>query len=202
MSESRTFVAVAIGIALIAGCSETEITEASPDRSPLMSAHGGASIDISGDWLWSREEHLIFPAWVAELIFGIQPEGPTTSARCSGSGTMSLVQTGNTFSGVATSEGGQCTTRGGQVFAGVAPNEPIVDGQIRGKSVRFHLIGAGGSVDCAMHAVISEIQAGTASALTGGGHCIVPGHPKSPIPLDPPPGGVQNEASFTANRAQ
>lgn len=195
----------AMGAALATGCSEalTSVSSTGTGRPDAATTHANApAIDVSGEWVWSRELSLIFPVWVAQGVFGIEPEGPSTSARCTGSGTMTLVQNGSSFSGVSQNTEGQCVTRGGQVFPGVAPDlpQPVEDGVIRGRSLNLHLIAAGGSLDCTSHAVVTELDGGTATALRGGGPCIIPGHPKSAVPLDPPPGGTQTILSWTAER--
>jgi hypothetical protein len=202
MSGARKLVLWALAVASTAACSDSGTIATAPDARLLMSAHAGATIDVSGEWLWSREEMLSFPAWVAEDIFGIEPEGPTTHARCTGTGTLTLEQVGGTFSGVGQGTDGECITSGGQVFSGAAPGapRPVFDGKIHGRSLEWQELSAGGSVACSMHAVISEFDGTTAVALSGGGPCVVPGHPQSMIPLDPPPGGHQTVLSWSATR--
>lgn len=156
--------------------------------------------DVSGSWNWSRVEQLTFPAWVATDIIGIQPEGPTTVARCQGSGTMSLIQADASFTGTFVQTAQECTTQGGQAFQDPAAFVPVAidEGRIRGQSIGLLLDGV--VVDCLYHAVISEVQAGVALALAGVGRCIVPGHPKSELPLDPPPAGTSTTLSWEAWR--
>ena len=204
MSGRRKFM-WAVALVSLAGCADRDVSapllgESDESRAASVALSAGV-IDISGEWVWSQELVLILPAWAAEQFFGIQPEGATTHSRCTGSGTMMLVQTGDSFSGSSQSTAGQCVTRGGQVFAGVGAGipQPIVDGKIQGRSLAFHRLGAGGSVDCLYHAVIS-LTGSLATELAGGGPCVVPGHPKSTVPLDPPPGGTQTVLSWTAVR--
>lgn len=74
-----------------------------------------------------------------------------------------------------------------------------MDGQVRGHSVFMQRFGNG--VVCNYHAVASEIEGGVASLLDGGGaNCLVPGHPQNPLPFEPPPGGTNVLATFTAVR--
>ncbi|HSJ30535.1 MAG TPA: hypothetical protein VK933_03815, partial [Longimicrobiales bacterium] len=190
-----------IGLAFLAACSDTSITDvSSPERELRLSAHGAdAAIDVSGEWLWSDRERLILPEWAATLVFGIQPEGPRTSAICEGSGTMTLVQEGAVVSGEWVRTSQQCVTRGGQVFdsAPFLP-APLVNGEVRGRNLVIQF-GGGNAVDCTFRASIT-VNGQAATALSGGGTCIVPGHPKSNVPLDPPPGGVDKILSFSAVR--
>jgi hypothetical protein len=207
MLRLRKSIPVAIVLIAVAGCADGGISGVagmSSGRGSLAAGltSAGSGADVAGDWQWSQELVLILPAWAAQGIFGIQPEGPTTYSRCSATGAMTLSQTGSTFTGTSQATSGQCVTKGGQIFLGVAPAQPqpIVGGMIRGRSLQMHRIGAGGSVDCTSHGVITEVQDGEATALKGGGPCIVPGHPKSNVPLDPPPGGVQTVLTWTAVR--
>lgn len=206
MTESRKLLALIVGIAGLTGCSESGITDASPPPSEgrgvpqPAAANAGAAVDVGGAWVFTREEQLTIPDWVAVAIFGIQPEGPVTIARCTSSGTMTLSQTDATFTGVSMRTAHQCVTRGGQPFqdpAAFAP-VPITDGRIGGSAVRF--LHDGPLVDCEHHAVISDVQGGVAVALDGGARCVVPGHPKSDVPLDPPPAGTSKTLDWQAVR--
>ncbi len=206
MFKPRKLLALTLGTAWLAGCSESGVTDVSPTRSdgqavpPSARAYAGPAADLGGDWNWTSEEHLTIPDWVAVAIFGIQPEGPTTSARCENSGTMSLDQTDASFTGELFRTTHQCVTRGGQIFQDPAAFAPraVTDGRIRGRSVRLRLDGP--LVECLYHAVISDIQGGVATALDGGGRCIVPGHPQSDVPLDPPPAGTSKTLDWEAVR--
>lgn len=202
MSRARKLGLWALAVAAGAACSDGGTITSLPEERVLMSAHAGAVIDVSGDWLWTQEEKLSFPAWVARDIFGIDPEGPTTQARCTVTGTMTLEQVDDAFSGVSVRTGGECSTSGGQVFSGSESGgpRPGFDGQIHGRNMAWQELAAGGTVACSMRAVISAIDGTTAIELRGGGPCVVPGHPKSVIPLDPPPGGHQTVLSWRATR--
>lgn len=190
-----------IGLAFLAACSDTSITDvSSPERELRLSAHGGAAaaVDVSGEWLWSSRERLILPEWAATLVFGIQPEGPRTSAICESSGTMTLVQEGAAVSGERVRTSVECVTRGGQVFGDASGLPvPLVNGEIRGRSLVIQF--SANMVDCTLRASIT-VNGQAATALSGGGTCIVPGHPRSNVPLDPPPGGVDKILSFTTMR--
>lgn len=202
---SRKLFALAIALASLAACSDGGITDVSPAANPLMGVHanGGASIDLRGQWTWSDAETLILPAWAMAIAFPtVEAEGPTTHIRCESTGTMTLEQIGNEFSGESVRTTHECVTRGGQVFGGGAAAflpQPITDGQIRGRSIVMHRFG--NNTNCVYHGVISGVQGGTATALNGGAQCIVPGHPKSVLPLDPPPGGVDKVLEWTAVRS-
>jgi hypothetical protein len=202
MPGARNLGLWALAVAASAACSDGGTLTGLPEGQLLMSAHAGAAIDVSGDWLWSSEEKLSFPVWVAQGIFGIDPEGPTTQARCTATGTMTLEQVDRIFSGVSVRTGGECVTPGGQVFSGVTggASEPGFDGEINGRNLSWQEFVAAGMVACSMRAVISAFDGTTAIELSGGGPCIVPGHPKSVIPLDPPPGGHQTILSWSATR--
>ena len=110
----------------------------------------------------------------------MEPEGPVTTGRCVNAGTMQLVQDGATFEGSAT-QASTCVTRGGQVFS-PAPFTAILDiraGEIHGRSLQV-VFGAG-DVPCLYHATIADVVDGIATRLRGGGRCIPPGHPQSPL---------------------
>ena len=162
---------------------------------------GATTVDVSGDWIWSREDHLTFPVFAAQFVFGIAPEGPTTSARCENSGTMTLVQGGTTLSGTLQKIEHRCVTKGGQVFQDPAAFVPkTITGGVRGRNVELLVDGV--NVDCRHSTVASDLEGNYPSTLEGGGPCIVPGHPKSTseCQLDPPPGGTSKALTFSAER--
>lgn len=190
----------------LTGCDERSSPFVPEREPPALMGSQPAVIDVSGSWIWSREEKLTIPAWVVIDLLepanpGLTPEGPMTQATCTGSGTLTLVQADATFSGVLTQTAHACVTTGGQGFLdpGWFVPVPVADGNVRGRSLRMLLDGF--AVDCSYHAAISEIQAGVAMELNGAGECIIPGHPKSDVPgFDPPPGGVSKTRSWTAVR--
>ena len=170
---------------VLTGCSADPLgVEPDAFLRPNMAA-SSAPADISGTWNWHEVVVLSLSEFVATVFFGIQPEGPRTHVRCNDSGTMTLVQNGATFSGTAL-QTATCETRGGQVFTPPVfpPVVDIGDGTISGSSLDF-LFGTG-DVPCPYHASIAEVQAGVAVRLSGGGKCITPGHPQSPVPFEPP----------------
>lgn len=197
-----------LSILLLVGCSGESLTstEAEVSEAPTLGitaekqAQNQAGLDVSGSWSWSREEHLTFPEWVAQTVLGILPEGPTTTARCEGSGTMTLAQVGASLTGSFEQTAHECVTKGGQVFQDPGAFSPvaITDGELHGRSLSILLDGV--LIDCRYHAVAKDVEGNTAVTLDGGGSCIVPGHPKSEIGLDPPPGGTSKTLSFTAVR--
>ena len=156
--------------------------------------------DVSGTWNWTRVDNLAFPAWVAEDVMGIQPEGPITHARCEVAGTMTLVQTGATFSGILMATSQQCVSSGGQLFQETTIFAPtaIEDGRVVGRSLGFRIDAV--LIDCRYHATVASVEGALATALKGGGPCLVPGHPQSEIPADPPPGGRSVTRDFAAWR--
>jgi hypothetical protein len=167
-----------IGLTLISACSDEAITDIGGELdAPAMSS--APVPEIHGLWEWTRVEHLTMPVWVAELVADILPEGPNTQARCESSGIMDLTQVGTTFTGTALLETISCETKGGTLFQPPGPlPQPIdiEDGRISGNAIAFsfrHPTVA----PCPMQAVIAAVEGSLATALSGGGHCFVPGHP-------------------------
>jgi hypothetical protein len=160
--------------------------------------------DVSGAWLWAAAGQLTVPASVVQRLFGIAPEGPITHLRCESSGTMQLSQTGATFSGSATRTAVTCETGQGHVFAPPVmafPNSlPVADGAITGRAIHF-LIGSVAGLGCPHNGAITTLDSGTATTLRATGRCIIPGHPQSPAPVDPPPSGTSHDTSFVATRS-
>jgi hypothetical protein len=201
MATSRSLARVLAGL-VFAGCSADGpfAPDAEPGPLPVpQMANVAAVADISGQWNWTREEHLTFPDWVAPIIFGVLPEGPTTTARCSLTGVLTVIQTGTSITGSYGAMTSTCVTKGGQPFSVVlGPPEPIT-GRITGKSVRFETDGF--PVDCVHHGTVTDGQGGVAAEIRGGGRCIVPGHPKSDVPgFGPPPAGTEVFTSWVAFR--
>jgi hypothetical protein len=166
-------------------------------------AHAGAPVDVSGTWAWISTELLTLPPFVAEFIFGIEPEGPVTQLRCETSGTMTLDADGRTFSG-STTQAATCRTGNGIVFVpppGATPPElQVVDGSLSGHSLKFTLVDDG-FTSCAFNGVITDFDQGAATGLRATGKCVIPGHPKSSAPLDPPPAGTSKTIHWTATRS-
>jgi hypothetical protein len=48
--------------------------------------------------------------------------------------------------------------------------------------------------------VVSASVGGVATILKGTGRTVVPGHPHSPVPLDPPPAGTSTMIAWEAIR--
>jgi hypothetical protein len=201
MSRLRSIpVFLAVAPLWLGGCSADDATGPVPgDPAGLAFTHATGPVDISGEWSLSRILQVTAPDWVAELIFGIEPEGPVTVFWCESVGSMTLSQAGSEFTGAAAWASNECETRGGQVFSAGFP--PItIDGQISGRSLRFDWIEPGGLV-CPQHGRIGDLANGVAGHLSGTGRCIVPGHPLSPVPLDPPPGGTSKTLMWEAVRS-
>ena len=159
--------------------------------------------DVSGSWNWSGTGHLTVPSSEVERLLGIVPEGPITHLRCDASGTMELSQVGQSFSGSATRNTSRCETGGGQALALPTltfPNAlPVVEGLITGRAVHV-LIGAVAGVGCPHNGAILDVEEGVATELRVAGRCIIPGHPRSPVPRDPPPAGTSHDTSFVVRR--
>jgi hypothetical protein len=122
-----------------------------------------------------------------------------TQIICTGSGSMTLTQAGASFSGTYVQNNNQCVTKAGQVFQDPLTFIPFsVLGEINGNSLSLFIDGP--ALDCDYRAVISDTDQGVATAISGGGPCIVPGHPKSDVPSGPPPAGTSVTLSFEAWR--
>lgn len=200
-------IAVIAAAALLSACRGVEDA---PQGSALSAVPTGPSAikpspaSVSGSWNWSAIEHLTVPPFVAQVLFLIEPEGPVTQLRCESSGTLMLVQSGTSFSGTGT-QAAVCETGGGHVFvsppSGTAPSVAISDGRITGNALRFVVNPGGGDLACPFQGRITEADGATAMALRATGRCIVPGHPQSPVPLDPPPAGTSKTLQWVATRS-
>jgi len=164
-------------------------------------AHAQGTPDLSGSWTWSNLETLTMPPFLASNL-GIVPEGPNTHARCESAGEMTLVQVGASFSGTAFKTFNECKTHGGQTFQQPQASAPLTisNGSIQGRNVKFSWSSPTVS-PCPHNAVITGYDGSLAVALSGTGHCILPGHPQSesPIVMDPP-AGTTKTLSWTAAR--
>ena len=170
---------------------------------PAAAVRSATVMDVSGVWEWSDVSRLTLPRSVA-ILSGIEPEGPITHARCEAHGSMTLSQAGSTFSGVASAMSQRCVTHGGQVFSSPDAGLPkaVAGGEINGMGLRFSFANSL-ITPCPHQAVVSEVQNGVASALSGGGRCFVPGDPQYAGPLPPPPageGGTSKTLSWEALR--
>lgn len=195
-------------IVCVAACSVTDrgqfdstTTSAAPTGPSAIAT--SAVPDVSGSWNWSASGHLTVPATDVERLLGILPEGPITHLRCETTGTMELSQAGATFSGMATRNAGRCETGGGVVLerpTALFPNTlPVAEGLITGRGVHF-LLGAVAGLGCPHNGAIQDVVEGAATELRATGRCIIPGHPQSPVPRDPPPAGTSHDTSFVATR--
>jgi hypothetical protein len=116
---------------------------------------------------------------------------------------MELSQAGATFTGVTTRNASHCETGGGRVLhlpTATFPNTlAVAEGLITGRAVHF-LLGAVAGLGCPHNGAIQDVVEGAATELRATGRCIIPGHPKSPVPRDPPPAGTSHDTSFVATR--
>lgn len=123
--------ALVLAVALLIGCSDAAPT--APDLAQAQPVP-----DVSGTWEWSEVTHIRATPFAAEVVFGVTPEGPVTHFTCPSSGTLTVVQSGATFSGTSTQNPSLCTTQGGQTAPGpFPPTLDLVDGELRGRSLRF-----------------------------------------------------------------
>jgi hypothetical protein len=116
---------------------------------------------------------------------------------------MELSQTGATFSGSATRNTSRCETGDGRVLelpTATFPNTlPVANGLITGRAVHF-LFGTVAGLGCPHNGAIQDVVEGAATELRSTGRCIIPGHPQSPVPRDPPPAGTSHNMGMVATR--
>lgn len=207
MGAVTRFAGLALTIGLFAACAD-DVTAPSPEPSEETSVESsdealtvnGPPPDVSGAWNWNNVESIRMPTHIAAMV-GVNPEGPNTLARCESAGSMTLLQAGSSFEGIAHKTSNSCVTKGGQTFQQPGTVFSIVDGQVRGGQLSFSfesfLVRP-----CPHRAVIRDVGGGLAVALSGTGRCILPGHPQSesPLAVDPPPGGTSVTLSWEAVR--
>jgi hypothetical protein len=165
---------------------ETATSQHAKAPAKIAAAPGQTIPDLSGTWNWSEEVTLALPEWLGP-IFGFTAEGPTTHIRCQDSGVMTVVQASDSFSGTAT-QASTCETRGGQVFvpAPFPSSIEIANGRIGGRSIHMLFGPPANEIPAPYVGTISEIVNGVATKMGGTGLAIPPGHPKSPLFVDPP----------------
>lgn len=197
-----------IGIAGLSACSgENRVAFAPPASVPTTPsssfAAAGSVPQLAGAWAWTATGRLTVPESQVEIVFGIPAEGPVTHLRCDSSGTLQLSQTGSAFAGLASRTTARCETGGGRVFVppstAFPPVLPVADGTIRGRAVQF-LLGQVAGLGCPHHGAIVDLDDATAVEFRASGRCIIPGHPQSPVPVEPPPLGTSHDTSFIAAR--
>lgn len=209
----RLFSLLTLTAAMLAGCSQTPAFPTSPSAlvdaaavvkpaALLVAPRGVTAPNINGLWNARGVVQLTVPPWVAQLVLGIVPEGPVTHIRCESSGTMELTQLGESFSGIQYRDPNVCETRGGQRYEEPKGMVPVLEGRIEGRSLGFELEDP--PLTCPQRGVITQIEDGTATRLSGTARCIVPGHPQSdappPFDIDPPPGGTSKTLTWEAWR--
>jgi hypothetical protein len=193
----RSGAAVAITLFVPACSGDSPLAPVGPDAAAAGHVAAADYIEVGGAWTLSQTNHLTFPPFVAQLVFGVEPEGQTTVATCQIQGTMELSQEGRTFVSTELNTTAVCKTRGGQTF------HPQPATQIAGEIVGRQALRMTheGLVSCRYDGAAGDVTDGVAGTLRARGHCVVPGHPKSGIPgFDPPPAGTEIITSWTAER--
>lgn len=170
---------------------------------PAASAQPVPDLD-GGDWSWSSVEKIRMPREFLEGVgagLGIAPEGENTHAICEKSGSMTLVQSGVIFEGVATKESNACETTGGQIFQQPGVTFAIENGRINGNGAHFSFHSPTVK-PCPHQVVITDVANGRATGMSGTGRCFLPGHPQweGPFDVDPPPGGTSKTLNWEASR--
>jgi hypothetical protein len=198
MSRTLRVLTSASALVLFVACTADDVMSPEPAPDAVRVQMTAATASVDGDWNFSRVVQITAPDWVAIQIFGVPPEGEITHIRCESTGTLVLDQDGFQVTGFGEFTA-TCTTGNGVVFPGGA-DIAIVDGRIRGRALRFTLV-EDGMLACPYSGVIVEDEAGTATRLRGTGRCVVPGHPQSPVPLDPPPAGTSKTLIWEAWRS-
>jgi hypothetical protein len=197
MSRVHRLIAFASLPFWLAACSSDQVAGPEDGLSMALDASAAQSVNVDGVWNISRVVQITAPDWVAVLIFGVAPEGVVTHILCETTGTMELFQDGETFHGTAQGTTSNCETHGGQSTSGGGSADiVIVDGTIDGRSIKFDWL-EDQMLVCPYKLVVSS----DGDRLSGTGRCIVPGHPQSIVPLDPPPGGTSKTLNFEATRA-
>lgn len=187
MSQWKVLLALMLGLVLVS----------------TVAAQGVPDLD-GNDWSWSNVEKLRLPREFLEGVgagLGINPEGENTHALCESSGSMTLLQAGATFEGQALKESNVCETTGGQMFQQPGVAFQIANGRINGNSAHFSFHSPTVK-PCPHQVVITDIDNGRVTGLSGTGRCILPGHPQSESPFvqDPPPGGTSKTLNWEASR--
>ncbi|WP_412061282.1 hypothetical protein [Rubrivirga sp. IMCC45206] len=160
----RTAFPLLLALALVAGCSDAGPTASDPtDARPVL--------DVSGTWDWSEVTHIRATPFAAGAIFGVTPEGPVTHLSCPSAGTLTVAQTGETFSGTSTQAPAVCTTRGGQTAPAPFPLALDITGEVRGRSLRFTF--ETGGFPCHYRGSL-RATGGTPTAWRATGGCEVP----------------------------
>lgn len=156
---------IALAAAVLAGCADG--SPAGPDF-----AEAKPTYTVSGTWDWSEITYINATPFAAQVVIGVEPEGRVTHLTCPASGTMTVTQTGDTFHGSSTQNPSVCTTRGGQtVTAPFPPTLDLVDGEIRGRSVRFSM--DTGDFPCHYRGSL-RVSGGDTNAWHANGSCDIP----------------------------
>jgi hypothetical protein len=189
MTGSRKLAWV-VAAALLAGCGDSAPLIGPVDGHVAAKAAQASGIDVAGAWTVEHENFIHLDEFSAQL-FGFVPEGTRTTIRCAASSLMTLQQDGSSFTGSYLPLEAVCVSSGGQSVTSPpgAPASDIVDGEIRGGSVQFTLLGEPGPVACYARGVVTELDGDTAIGLSGNWHCLEPGHPQSLWQVPAPRGG-------------
>jgi hypothetical protein len=151
---------------------------------------GQKTPNVSGNWSWNGKTIILGPDELIMAFFGIpESEGPVMRLICDTWGTMTLTQSGTSFSGVADQDG-SCTTAGEQ-SASTTPFPPFfsIDGSVTGHAVHFDG-DVGEGIVCPYQGSL-DVQDGLATQLNATGRCVVP-FPAHPL--------LDKELEFNATR--
>jgi hypothetical protein len=158
-----------------AACDTTRVSEPAGDVQVETAALAvvGANVDLTGVWSWHEKTHIhVRQDYVG--LFGIAPVGPVTHLICESSGQdLVIAQNGAGFSG-QTSQSSACTVPQAPGVTPVPPFPPaltLVDGHIRGRSIRFTL--DTGGFPCSYHGSVRVLD-GVATEIRATGSCAVP----------------------------
>jgi len=138
-----------------------------------VTALGAETPNISGTWDWTGRTIILGPGSPEILwFFGVKSEGPVLYLICNAWGTLTISQTGSSFTGT-TDQASECTTRGGQHTTQTPfPNSFGLAGSIHGHAVSIDADGGDG-IPCSYSGSIS-VQNGVVTQFHTTGGCDVP----------------------------
>jgi hypothetical protein len=166
-----------------AGCEGNAIVAPAVDAGAggATTAAANASYSIHGVWRYVEETALTLPGEFA-LAMGVAPEGPVLHVACSSpQGVLSIVQTGQTFTGTLVHPSSSCTTRGGQAIPAPwpLPYEATIAGRLTGRALHIDQSDVVGPVQCPKSGTLT-VEAGAVVELTTTGRCDLSSIPARP----------------------